>query len=237
MPSKRSRLDRFISRHSHVKMGDVRLMLAKNRVRIDGKIATDRATIVNQFSRVSLDNNDFAYEIPYYYMLNKPKGVVCATHDSKHATVIDLLHTPNKHLLHISGRLDFNSSGLVLLTNNGEWSRQLSLPNTNVAKRYRVTLEKPLDPQYISTFRSGIYFRYENITTRPALLTIISPFIAELTITEGRYHQIKRMFGYFQNKVLELHRISVGSISLDTHLKPGDSRSLSEYEVETITKK
>ena len=167
-------------------------------------------------------------------MMHKPAGVVSATKDEKHRTVIDLLDRADRHQLHIVGRLDFNSSGLLLLTNNGRWSRQLTTPSNNIAKLYRVTLEKPITEEYVLAFSEGMYFPFEDITTRPAKLTIISEYVAEVSLIEGRYHQIKRMFGRFDNEVLTLHRLSIGNLSLDPSLLPGQSRELTDREVDHI---
>ena len=162
-------------------------------------------------------------------MLNKPQGVVSATKDLKHATLLDLIQHPQKHELHIAERLDFNTTGLVLLTNDGAWSRKLSLPESKLVKTYEITLSKPLSDEYIAVFREGIYFGYENITTQPACLEILSEYTAKLSLVEGKYHQVKRMFGFFQNKVLALHRVSVGHISLGG-LEVGHSRLLTIKE-------
>jgi len=156
-------------------------------------------------------------------MLNKPKGVVSATKDGKHSTVLDLIQHPQKNELHIAGRLDFNTTGLVLLTNDGAWSRKISLPEKKIVKTYYVTLAKPLSHEYTYLFQKGIYFAYENITTQPAHLEILSEYTARLSLVEGKYHQVKRMFGFLKNNVLALHRSSVGNFSLDG-LEVGKSR-------------
>ena len=187
---------------------------------------------VTQFTHVVLDGNCLQDNNPVYIMLNKPQGIVSATKDRKHSTVLDLIQHPQKNELHIVGRLDFNTTGLVLLTNDGAWSRKISSPETKLAKTYEVALSKPLSDEYITVFQEGIYFRYENITTQPACLKILSEYTARLTLTEGKYHQVKRMFGYFQNEVLALHRISVGHISLDK-LEVGHSRLLTIKEAIT----
>ena len=171
---------------------------------------------------------------PCYLMVNKPAGVVSATTDKRHKTIIDLIDLPDRDGLHIAGRLDFHSTGLLLLTNDGRWSRSLSLPESNVTKRYRVELENPITDDYISAFAEGFYFEYEGITTRPAELTIIGERVAEISLTDGRYHQIKRMFGRFQNKVLSLHRYAIGTLQLDSELSPGQYRDLSAEEVTRI---
>ena len=120
------------------------------------------------------------------------------------------------------------------MTNDGRWSRALSLPQRNIGKQYRVTLANPLSPEYIEAFAQGMYFDYEGITTRPARLDIINDYCAEVTLVEGRYHQIKRMFGRFQNPVLELHRLAVGNLQLDSALAPGSARELTAAELNTI---
>ncbi len=235
MISNKSRLDRFISRQTHIKRSDVRALLAQGRVTVDGEVATDVALVINQFAVVVVDGRCLPAKKPRYIMLNKPAGVVSATKDGCHTTVIDLLERGDRDQLHIPGRLDFNSTGLILLTNDGHWSRQLSLPDRQIAKVYTVTVAEPLSAVYVDAFAAGMYFEYENITTRPAQLEIVSEHIAEVTLCEGRYHQIKRMFGRFQNEVLSLHRHRIGSLELDAKLAPGEYRDLSIREVAALT--
>lgn len=235
MQSKRGRLDRFLSNHLGVKRKDVRLMLAKNRVVVDGVTAADIGLSIDEFSHIVLDNQRvLQVNKPVYIMLHKPVGVVSATKDDLHRTVIDLLERPDKATLHIVGRLDLNTSGLLLLTNDGRWSRQLTSPESKVTKSYKVTLKNSLTEPYIEAFAQGMYFSYEDITTEPAKLEIISEYVAHVNLTEGRYHQIKRMFGRFRNPVLQLHRMSIGCLSLDSTLLPGESRNLTPQEVEII---
>jgi 16S rRNA pseudouridine516 synthase len=228
------RLDRHLSSALDLKRSEVRLLLAQGRVEVDGDIATDSNQLITRFSQVRCDGKTTQANTAHYLMLNKPAGVVSATQDDKHTTVIDLLDQPWKEQLHIVGRLDFNSTGLLLLTNDGQWSRQLSLPASKLIKRYRVRLEQPLQPSYVEAFQRGFYFGYENITTRPARLTILSDYEAEVDLVEGRYHQIKRMFGQFDNKVLSIHRFAVGALTLETELAPGESRELSATEMQAL---
>jgi 16S rRNA pseudouridine516 synthase len=228
------RLDRHISALFNINRKHARLMLAQGRITVDGDIATDVAQVINEFSHVTCDDKTIQANTPRYLMLNKPLGVVSATSDKHHTTVIDLLEQPYKDQLHLVGRLDFNSTGLVLLTNNGQWSRRLSEPDNKLLKRYRVTVENPLSEDYIAAFNEGMYFDYEGITTRPASLTILGDHEAEVGLVEGRYHQIKRMFGRFDNKVLSIHRFAVGELVLDSGLAPGQSRELTATELETV---
>ncbi|MFL0811347.1 MAG: pseudouridine synthase [Agarilytica sp.] len=232
MKSKTNRLDRFIAQHSDYSISDTRVLISQNRILLDGSLANSIQQKVTAFTRVVLDGKCLQDDTPVYIKLNKPMGVVSATKDNTHATVMDLIKHPQKNDLHIVGRLDFNTTGLVLLTNDGKWSRKISLPETKLEKTYEVTLSKPLTEEYIAAFLEGIYFTYENITTQPAHLEIISDYKAKLSLVEGKYHQVKRMFGHFQNEVLALHRISVGGIALDG-LEIGSSRLLTKAEIST----
>jgi len=233
------RLDRLISELCKVNRKKVRLILAQKRVFVDGKLARNIDQIVDQFSSVVMDNEVLQENQPHYIMLHKPIGVVCATKDDKHKTVIDLLNGEFTQdvieSLHIVGRLDLNTSGLVLLTNDSRWSERLTSPEHKVAKCYQVTLANQITPDYISAFAQGMYFAFEKITTQPATLRITSEFEAQVILTEGRYHQIKRMFGRFRNPVVALHRESIGTLSLDKSLSCGESRALSEAEAISVS--
>ena len=234
MQSKTARLDRFLSSRAGISRRDVRPILAQGRVTVDGAIASRINQVIGEFTHVQLDNEVLQARHPVYIMLHKPTGVVSATRDERHKTVIDLLDHEDISGLHIAGRLDLNSSGLLLLTNDGRWSRRLSSPQSNVGKLYRVTLEKSITVDYVEAFAEGMYFAYEGITTRPAILRIIDDHHAEVTLVEGRYHQIKRMFGHFQNRVLQLHRIAIGNLRLDSTLDAGQSRELTALEVDSM---
>lgn len=234
-----TRLDRLLSDLCKVNRKKVRLILAQKRVYVDNILAKDIDQIVDQFSLIVMDGKELQANEAYYIMLNKPVGFVCATKDEKHQTVIDLLVSQFEQKiindLHIVGRLDLNTSGLVLLTNDSRWSEKLTSPEQKVNKCYQVTLANALTSDYINAFAQGMYFSYEDITTKPALLSIISTNQAEVTLTEGRYHQIKRMFGRFSNPVVALHRSSIGQLDLDKSLLSGESRSLSVYEINNIS--
>ncbi|MFT5636152.1 MAG: 16S rRNA pseudouridine516 synthase [Cognaticolwellia sp.] len=236
MALNKARLDRFLAQHCQVSRKNVRLMLAQNRVLLNGVIAHDIDEVIDTFSHISLDGRVIQENPAYYIMLNKPIGVVSATRDTKHKTVLDLLEYPFKNELHIVGRLDLNTSGLVLMTNDSRWSERLTLPMKKVTKRYIVTLQNKLSEEYVTAFAEGMYFAFENITTKPATLIILSDYQAQVELVEGRYHQIKRMFGRFRNPVMALHRCSIGNLELDSQLPSGLSRTLTPLEVNNIDK-
>ncbi|GAA5141697.1 pseudouridine synthase [Thalassotalea piscium] len=234
MSINRSRLDRYISEKLNISRRDVRLLVAQKRIVVDGKTTDDISLIINKFSHIEFDSKVLQANKASYIMLYKPVGVVSATKDEQHKTVIDLLTFPEKSSLHIVGRLDLNTSGLVLLTNDSRWSERLTKPENKVKKRYIVTLKNPLTPDYIAAFEQGMYFAFENVTTRPATLAILSDYVAQVDLVEGRYHQIKRMFGRFRNPVVNLHRQSIGKLALDNKIKVGESRYLTPLEIEQI---
>ncbi|MCP4596807.1 16S rRNA pseudouridine(516) synthase [Neptuniibacter sp.] len=235
MESRKSRLDRFISVHTGINRRDVRLLIAQKRILINSEPATDINQVIGQFDQISLDDELLQNNQPIYIMMHKPVGVVSATVDEQHKTVLDLLDCDNKEQLHIVGRLDLNTSGLLLLTNNGEWSRNLTSPEHKVAKRYHVTLENPITDDYAPAFAAGMYFPFEDITTQPAELVKTGEREAQVSLTEGKYHQIKRMFGRFRNPVIGLHREAIGGLELDCGLAPGESRELTMEEVELLS--
>ncbi|MFJ2689585.1 pseudouridine synthase [Pseudomonas sp. NPDC087336] len=229
------RVDRFLSNLPCFNRKQVRLLLVEKRVRIDGQTVSDPHADVREFSRVEVDDEVLQAGKPLrHFMLHKPAGCVSATRDPQHRTVLDLIAEPDKDDLHIAGRLDFNTTGLMLITNDGSWSRRLTQPQTKLAKVYYVETEQDIGPEYAITFREGLYFAFENLTTQPAGLELLGPKCARLSIVEGRYHQVKRMFGHFNNKVLRLHRESMGPLVLDNALKPGEYRPLSGDEIELI---
>lgn len=229
------RVDRFLSNLPHFNRQHVRLLLAERRIKVDGQVISDPHHEVREFNRVECDCQVLQIGKPArYFMLHKPTGCISATQDPKHPTVLDLIHETDKQDLHIAGRLDFNTTGLMLITNDGHWSRRLTQPKTKLPKVYRVETEQDIGPEYAPTFAAGLYFAFENLITQPATLQLLGPRCARLSIVEGRYHQVKRMFGHFNNKVVGLHRESIGPLQLDAALAPGQYRRLSAEEIQQI---
>ncbi|MNM38991.1 Ribosomal small subunit pseudouridine synthase A [compost metagenome] len=229
------RLDRFLANLPCYNRQQVRLLLVQRRVRVDGAVAADPLTEVREFSRVEVDQQLLQAGRPArYLMLHKPTGCVSATQDPQHRTVLDLMPADLRDDLHIAGRLDFNTTGLLILTNDGQWSRRLTQPGTKLPKLYRVETEDEIGEHYVAKFREGLYFAFEDLTTLPAQLDILAPRQARLAIVEGRYHQVKRMFGHFDNKVVGLHRERMGAIQLDPLLAPGEFRELTAAEIAAV---
>lgn len=228
------RIDRFVRNNSSYSQKEIRLLMAQSRIKADGKIIRSGQFQITPFTKIELGLEVLQNQQAYYLMLHKPMGCLSATKDEQHPTVLDLIDTPFKEQLHIGGRLDFNTTGLMLLTNDGKWSQRISAAVERKPKVYYVETEKIIDDKYQEKFKQGVYFLRENITTHPAQLEIIDDKKARLTIYEGRYHQVKRMFGFFDNKVTALHRESMGKITLDPDLQPGEYRALTTEEIASV---
>lgn len=229
------RLDRFLSNLPRFSRQDSRLLISAGRLRVDGEIVRDPRHAVRDFQRVELDDELLqAGRSARYWMLHKPVGVVSATVHDSHRTVLDLLDEPDKHELHLAGRLDLGTSGLLLITNDGRWSRRITQPQQRKPKVYHVTTERPITGEYAEVFARGLYFAFEDLTTLPARLDVLGSHSARLTLCEGRYHQVKRMFGHFRNRVVALHRERMGEIVLDPQLAPGQYRALNDAEIASV---
>ncbi|MDC0088217.1 pseudouridine synthase [Akkermansiaceae bacterium] len=223
------KLSRFLIHHTPHGKKEVRRLLAAGRVCVEGTLEKDSQYEIGDFTQVTLDGVSLRENKAVYLMLNKPAGYLSATTDPEHPTVMELIDEPET--LHIAGRLDRASTGLLLLTNDGKWSRRLTEPKEDVPKVYLVETSEPIAADTGEKFQQGIYFAYEDLTTQPAELEVIHPHQAKLTIYEGRYHQIKRMFHAVGNNVKALHRLSVGNIHLGDDLAVGEYRHLKPEEV------
>lgn len=223
-------LDRFLLRNTPLSLRQIRREIIAGRVVVDGTVCRDILKAITKFTQVTWRDDVLQNRKAYYVMLNKPLGTVSATQHPHHKTIVDCITTDYAALLHYAGRLDFNTTGLMLLTSDGRWSRNLTQPRQKIPKMYLVETEHPIDEQYLARFSRPMYFAYENITLMPAEFIQLDTRQARVTIYEGRYHQIKRMFGFFNNPVVTLHRERIGDLYLDDQLKPGQFRDLTASE-------
>lgn len=228
------KLDRFIANHTPHSRQAARLLVASGRVTVAGERVCDPRFDVDQFVAIRLDGALLQDRPALFYMLHKPIGFLSATRDLQHRTVLELFAPELREQLHIGGRLDRGSSGLLMLTNDGSWSRRLTEPKIKLPKTYQVTTLRPISSETAERFAAGIYMTTEQLTTSPAQLQQLGECTCRLTIYEGRYHQIKRMFHAVGNQVVSLHRESMGAIQLDPALAPGQYRALTAAEIASV---
>lgn len=227
------RLDKYLCHNAGITRNEAKRAIKKKLVRVDGDVVLNGAQHISLDQTISINKTPIEYLGTQYLMLNKPEGVVTATEDELYSTVMEFIDIPAKGL-HPAGRLDLDTTGLLLITNDGKWAHRATSPNHHCEKTYRVGLDKEITEEGIKTLEQGIYFKSEDRQTRPAKVKVIDSTNIELTISEGMYHQVKRMIIAIDNEVLELHRISIGDITLDPELAPGEYRPLTEQEIESI---
>lgn len=229
------RLDKFLSQQLGISRALVARELRAQRVTVDGEVVKSGAFKLSPEHLVAFDGNALVQQNgPRYFMLNKPQGYVCSTEDPDHPTILYFIDEPVAHKLHAAGRLDIDTTGLVLLTDDGQWSHRITSPKHDCEKTYRVTLELPLAEDTAQKFELGVQLHGEKSLTKPAQLEKLDDHQVRLTIGEGRYHQVKRMFAAVGNRVVELHRERIGAIALDDSLEPGEYRALTEEEVASV---
>lgn len=228
------RLDKFLAHHLGISRTIVGKELKAKKVTVDGEIIKSGAYQLTPQQQVEYDGYTITPVTENrYFMLNKPQGYVCSTDDPDHPTILYFIDEPMPEKLHAAGRLDLDTTGLVLLTDDGKWSHRITSPKHHCQKVYEVTVEQPLSPDLIELFAKGIKLKSEKSLTKPAQLTIIDDYHAELTISEGRYHQVKRMFAAVNNHVIALHRKQIGNIILD--IPEGEYRLLTQDEINSFS--
>ncbi|MCJ8234431.1 16S rRNA pseudouridine(516) synthase RsuA [Aeromonas veronii] len=226
------RLDKFLCDCSDLTRSLAGKLIRQGEVMVDGIVVKQPAFHINEQSQIEFDGVLLTLEQRNrYFMLHKPEGYVCSNEDPDHPTVFFLMDEPAMGKLHVVGRLDLDTTGLVLVTDDGQWSHRITSPRHECAKTYHVWLADPVSPDAIALFAEGVYLRNETDKTRPAQLEILGESEARLTIHEGKYHQVKRMFASIGNKVVGLHRERVGGLTLDEDLAPGEYRELTAEEI------
>lgn len=229
------RLDKFLSQHLGISRALVLRELRGKRVTVDGEIIKQGSFQLLPQHEIRFDGNPLKQIIgPRYFMLHKPQGYVCSTDDPDHPTVLYFMDEPVPDKLHAAGRLDIDTTGLVLMTDDGQWSHRITSPKHHCEKTYRVTLAEPLSADGARQLTEGVMLHGETLPTRPAVLEVLSEQEVRLTISEGRYHQVKRMFAATGNRVETLHRERIGAIVLDESLQPGEYRPLTREEIDSI---
>lgn len=229
------RLDKFICDMLGFTRTESKVVIKKGYISINKSVCKDSAFHINpETDVIEYNNNPITYKKNKYFLLNKPAGIITATFDEKEKTVLDLIAPENRKNLIPVGRLDKDTEGLLILTDDGELSHRLLSPKNHVDKGYYCELEKDVTKVDIDSLQNGINIG-DDTPTLPAKVKIIDSKKVILYISEGRYHQVKRMFQALCNKVIYLKRISFGPINLDDfELNKGEYIELTETQIEAL---
>ena len=228
------RLDKYVS-DTGMGRARAREMIAQGRVEVDDRVVRAAGQAVGPDARVKLDGQLLAAPGALHLMMNKPAGVVTAREDGRFETVFGLLPgCYQRRDLCAVGRLDRDTTGLLLLTQDGQLAHRLISPRFNVEKSYLARVDGVLTGEHVLRMAQGIALK--DFTAKPARLEILAPDLGRITVSEGKYHQVKRMFGALGCPVVELHRERVGPVSLDGALAPGQVRPLTLAEVRELSR-
>ncbi|AMY04517.1 rRNA pseudouridine synthase [Staphylococcus condimenti] len=228
------RLDKFLANMGVGTRSEVKQLLKKNQVQVNGKNEKQsKAQIDPQSDEITVNGNLIEYVDKVYIMLNKPAGYISATEDDEQPTIVSLIKDFQHLKIFPVGRLDKDTEGLILLTNDGQFNHDIMSPNKHVTKIYRVEAKHFISDDDIEKFAEGI--ELSDGKTKPARLERTeNEKIVSVSIQEGRYHQVKRMFHAIDNEVLNLKRVQIGKLKLDSNLSKGSYRELTEEELELV---
>ena len=229
------RLDKMIGNSGLDTRKNIKKNAKKGAVLVNGEVVKDTATQVDpEVDEVYYMGHFVDYFENIYVMMNKPAGLLSATED-RDLTVIDLLDDFYKVIdLSIAGRLDKDTTGLLLLSTDGKFIHKVTSPNSNIEKTYLVECRDKIDDSLIDLFKEGVYIKEDDYTARSAKLEILEEKKAIVKVTEGKFHLVKRLFSNCGNKVEKLKRIAIGDLSLDEHLAEGEYRELSDDEISLL---
>lgn len=240
------RLDKFLADMSVGTRSQVKALISKGKVKLDGSIVKEPSVKLDKKTcRVEIDGRQIGYCTYEYYMLNKPAGVVSATEDKNDKTVLDLICTKVRKDLFPVGRLDKDTEGLLIITNDGELSHKLLSPKKHVNKTYYVETDIYIDEKMAEALENGVDIGDDRLTMKAEVkvsneknndnaLADGEKNVSYITIREGRYHQVKRMYQAVGATVIYLKRISMGNVKLDESLKPGEYRLLTDKEIRLL---
>ena len=214
-------LAQFIAKRTGLGKRHAKKLLENGEIFLNGQPVTDGAIPIGKFDHLIAAGETLQANTPRHILLHKPAGILSATTDRKHKTVIDLIDEPWASDLHLAGRLDRSTTGLVILTNDSRFSESLTRPENKIPKTYLVSTDLPIPEEAIAKFSNGMSFEKENTRSQPAIVDLLTEDSCRLTIHEGLHHQVKRMFLRFGIRVTSLHRESIGPHHLSS-LRPGD---------------
>ncbi|CAM4276149.1 pseudouridine synthase [Vibrio neonatus] len=228
------RLDKFVCKSTDLNKIDALFHIHNGHVSINGNIETKEQTQVHENNVIKLNNQVLTPRPFRYIVMNKLSGTICSNIDEVYPSLFNSMQIEKVSELHIAGRLDADTTGMVLITDDGRWSFAITNPQHKCPKVYRVTLAKDIAADAKERFKQGILLQGESAPTRPATLEVLSEKDVRLCIVEGKFHQVKRMFSAIGNRVVSLHREQIGTLTLD--VEPGQWRYLSPQEVHSFSK-
>lgn len=233
------RLDKLLSNLKYGSRSDIKSLARQSRITVNGGIVKDSDILVNPIvDQIRLDGELIFYKEKIYLMMNKPQGIICAATDALYEPYTSLIHPPyDRFDLNVCGRLDVDTEGLIVLTNDGDFLHKIISPKQDVYKTYFVTLRDPLLKYQI--LEKGVMIKdgTERLyLTKPAKISDVNNQTCRIMISEGKFHQVKRMFEHIGNEVTFLKREKIGGLFLDSSLLPGEYRELTESELELILK-
>jgi 16S rRNA pseudouridine516 synthase len=230
------RLDKFVCKSTALSRNEALRCIHDGALSVNGIVITNAATQVHENNIVMLDGGRLTARDFRYILMHKPIGTICSNVDEVYPTLLNYLNVENTSELHIAGRLDADTTGLVLVTDDGRWTFDITVPSKACRKIYRVGLSQVLSSEraneVIAKFAAGIQLQGEPQLTLPATLEVINPKEVLLTITQGKFHQVKRMFAAIGNRVVSLHREQIGDVCLDVAV--GEWRYLTDEEVRSF---
>jgi len=226
------RIDKFICKSTELTRTEASEFLQSRKVCVDGKVFTNGATQVHEDNCITLDGVKLIARPSRYIMVHKPQNTLCSNVDEVYPSLFHQVGVEKAFDLHVAGRLDADTTGLVLVTDDGRWSYNIITPHKQCEKTYRVTLRDDIKEDVAFKFQQGILLQGQQKPTLPAKLEVVNEREVLLTITEGKFHQVKRMFRAVGNRVRALHRESIGSIHLD--IEVGQWRHLTECEINSF---
>lgn len=224
------RIDKFICKSTELTRTEAKKVLKSGEVRVNGSVVKNAATQVHENNTIEIDGQILTARTSRYIMLHKPLDTICSNVDEIYPSILNYIEVDKAFDLHIAGRLDADTTGLVIVTDDGRWSHNIISPNKECSKTYRVWLRNIVNESAIDKFKIGVQLQGETGLTKPGILELIDDKEVLLTITEGKYHQVKRMFAAIGNKVVGLHREQIGCVKL-AHLPLSEWRYLTEDEV------
>lgn len=227
----RERLDKRLARAAVLTRTQAQRAIRAGEVEVNTAVVCDPAAKIGDADAIAWRGMALATSAPRYLMLNKPAGYVCAHEDTYHPSALSLIDLPGRDRLHFAGRLDADTTGLVLVTDDGDWSHRITSPRRDCLKVYRVALAESLHAEAERRLVEGVLLHGEKRPTRPVRIERLGEREVRLAVGEGKYHQVKRMFAAVGNRVVTLHREAIGPIVLDPALAPGAWRELTGTEI------